>query len=1103
MTLFRLTIFFALFIAGVSIADSDSNLRARGPATIVRLTGADSVNGESKVYIVQLRTPSAADYYVASAISVSAKPSPGQLASAVSFDKTSAAIQSHIQRLEDEQKKVLASAGPNIEQIYSYRYTLNGFAARMSAAQANKLARMNEVLRVWEDEVRPLATNFSADFLGLFDPVVGLRGTLGLDGDGVIIGVIDSGVAPEHPALQDTREADRPRLCQSVWADVSLLGRWLCSRYNRMEDVQIFDPPENWNGICETGPQFAATNCNNKMIGARFFVDGADATGPIDTGEIISPRDVDGHGTHTATTAAGNRVKASIFGTFLGRVEGIAPGARVAVYKACWLRPGARRASCNTSDLANAIDMAVADGVDIISYSVGSSLFTVTAPDDIALMAAAKAGILSVVAAGNEGAEGDFDKITSPAGNPAVITTGASSREGQHSLEAIQVDSPPAIAIKYAVKEASFTPPLIDRDPIEGQLVLVDDDSTETDANSTETVDATAGTTFDACQTLINSSEISGNIAFIERGGCNFDVKVANAESAGAIAVVVFNHSGSPVVMIGDSVGIDIPALMVGEADGNLFLDELNNDQIINVTLDKSFFLTEADTGNNMGSFSSRGPGPIADILKPDVTAPGINILAGSTPDAVNSVSDEFFAFLTGTSMSTPHVAGVAALLKQAHPDWSPAAIKSALMTTAYQNVTLSDGTTPAIPFDFGSGHIDPNKANDPGLVYDITADEYDAFSCGVGSPDVTQVRCNELEAIGFSLEPADLNQPSISVSRLSSTRTITRRVTNVSDISETYIAVIELPPGVDVQVIPARISVAPGESVTYDVTLTHRSGPLDFYRFGSLTWVSDDHSVRSVISVRPLSIDAPYEKFWSGVDGNDSFPVDFGYTGSYFAGVDDLDPPDVADGFVDDDPNRTFTLRSGDGVTLVTYDVPADQAFLRFATFDELTDGNPDDLDMFVYHCPPRLLCQVGTNVFIDNFSKIGQSGGATSDEQVDVLFPEEGIYAVFIHGFETDNDADAGGPGSCYTLLAWQFGIVDEPSGKMTATGPPFVNAGGTQDVTVNWSGLDPDTMYLGGILHNIPEGLTDVKNGVVSLTIINVKTETSELTTDFRCR
>jgi len=1057
--LFKLTILCALLVAGAAFADYESRLRDGGSATGIRLAGTENANSELKVYIVQLRTPSASEYHVSSAMRAAGKPGPGYRRSLPAFNKSSASVQSQLQRLESEQVKVIGSAGPNIEAIYSYRYAMNGFAAKMTPAEASKIEHMDEVLRVWEDEVRPLSTNFSADFLQLFDASVGLRGPAALDGEGIIIGFIDSGVAPEHPALQDFREADRPSLCQTTFADVTLLGRWLCRRYDKMEDVLLFDPPENWNGECETGPQFAETDCNNKMIGARFFVDGAQATGPIDSGEIFSPRDVDGHGTHTATTAAGNRVKASIFGTSFGRIEGMAPMARVAVYKACWLRPGATRASCNMSDLANAIDMAVADGVDIINYSVGSSLFSVTTPDDVALMAAAKAGVLTVVAAGNEGP--NFDTITSPAGNPAVITAGASSRDGQHSLEAMQVNTPSSIAGKYAVREASFTPPLIDRDPIEGELILVDDDDTATD-------NGTTGTTFDACQPLINSSEVSGEIAFIQRGGCDFDVKVANAESAGAIAVVVFNLSGNPIVMIGDSVGIDIPALMVGAADGNLFLDELNNRSVIDVVLDKSFFLTEQDTGNNMGSFSSRGPGPVADILKPDVTAPGINILAGSTPDAINSVSGEFFAFLTGTSMSTPHVAGVAALLKQAHPDWSPAAIKSALMTTAYQEVTLADGTTPAIPFDFGSGHIDPNKANDPGLVYEVTADEYDAFSCGVASPDVTQARCDELQANGLSFAAADMNQPSISVSKMTSTRTVTRRVTNVSDTSETYNAQIELPSGIDAQVTPASLSLGPGQSATFDVTFTYMSGPLDFYRFGSLTWVSTDHSVRSVLSVRPISVSAPGDIIAFGGSGSITFPIDFGYTGSYSPGVHGLNQPLVIDGFVAQDPDKTFTFGTSTGVTSHLIDVPANQLFVRFALFDALTDGE-DDLDLYVYYCPDGVNC-----------SKIGQSGGATSEEQVDVLLPGAGTYAVFVHGFETDDVS--GGAGTNYTLLSWAFGIVDD-QGNMTATGPPFVNAGTTDDVTVDWNGLPAGTIYLGGISHNTPDGL-------VSLTVISVE-------------
>lgn len=1046
-----------LLAAGVVHAEYETPLRQGGPPTNIRLAGTDPASAESNVYIVQLATPAAAEVYAATAPRVTAKPSAGSLQSLPVFDKNSAIVQSHVQRLESEQAAVLASLGAGVEQIYSYKYSLNGFAARMTPAAVERLEHSPGVLHVWQDEVRSLATNHSADFLGLFDPDTGLRGPAGLDGEGIVIGVIDSGVAPEHPALQDTRPVNQPSACLSTWAEVSLLGRWLCKNFRRADDVLDFEAPENWNGICEAGPEFAGDDCNHKLIGARIFVAGAQATGPIDAGEILSPRDVDGHGTHIATTAAGNRVKASIFGTFLGNVQGMAPRARVAVYKACWLRPGAGRAACNTSDLANAIDAAVADGVNIINYSIGSSLFTATAPDDVALLTSAKAGVLTVVAAGNEGP--NLQTITSPAGNPAVITTGASTRDGQHSLEALEVNAPASVAGKYAVKEASFTPPLIDRDPIEAQLILVDDEDESLP-------DGAPGSTMDACQAITNTTELSGKIAFIQRGGCDFDEKIAAAEDAGAVAAVVFNVSGDPIVMTGVPGLSDIPALMIGAADGTLLLDEINNLQQVDLVLDKSFFLTVADTGNVMAGFSARGPGPVQDILKPDVTAPGVNILAGNSPDSIASVSGQNFAFLSGTSMAAPHVSGVAALLMQSHPDWSPAALKSALMTSARQDIRMPDESA-IIPFDFGSGHIDPNKANDPGLVFDISNEEYDAFSCGIGAVGVTPARCDELAAGGFSFEPADLNQPNISVSRLTGTRTIIRRVTNVTDNTETYNLELELPPGVNVEVAPQMLSVGPGQTAEYQVSLTFVSGPQDIYRFGSLAWVSNDHTVHTVIAVQPLSIDAPGEILSFGGSGSLTFPVEFGYTGAYSPGVHGLSLPLVIDGFVDEDPDKTFTFRTEGGVTAHLIDVPADQAYLRFATFDELTDGE-DDLDMYVYYCPDDINC-----------FKLAESGEATSREQVDVFLPDAGTYVVFLHGFETDNVA--GGPGSFYTLLGWAFGLLDD-QGNMTASGPTFVNAGTTEDITVNWTGLAPDTIYLGGISHNTPDGL-------VSLTVINI--------------
>ena len=1028
-----------LLLTVSATAEYETKLRDAGSLGGIRLANSENPD-VSKVYIVQLKTAPAADFY-RSLNRAPAKPG----APRTRFNKKIPIVEQYSAQITAEQDRVLARAGPGTELIYRYHYGLNGFAARMHPSQAHKLDSLPEVLHVWEDEVRSLPTNYSLEFLGLFDNDGGLRGTPGLDGDGIVIGVIDSGIAPEHPALQDTREADRPSLCEGDWAENSLLGRWLCRRYDIREDVLVFEVLEDWNGTCQVGERFELDDCNNKLIGARYFVSGAQATGPIDDGEIMSARDADGHGTHTATTAAGNRVKASIFDSFIGRIEGVAPAARIAVYKACWLRPGDTRASCNTSDLANAIDAALADGVDIINYSVGSSMTRITAPDDLALMAATKAGVFTVVAAGNDGP--NFGTIGSPAGGPWVITAAASTRDGETSTEALEIKTPPSIAGLYVAREANFTPVLEDVDPLEARLVLVDDGE---------------GTISDACEALDNGLDISGKIALIQRGGCEFEIKITNAGNAGAIAALVYNIAGDPIVMNGTSGSSDIPALMIGQADGNLILAELDAGNDVNVLLDKNLFLTEPDTGNAMATFSSRGQGPVLDILKPDVTAPGVNILAGFTPDAANATTGENYAYLSGTSMSTPHVAGVAALLLQANPTWSPSAIKSALMTTAHQSVTLEDGETEAIPFDYGAGHIVPNDAVDPGLVYDVTVDEFDAFACGTASPAVADDRCNELELAGLSFAGSDLNQPSIAVSRLASLQTVRRRVTNVSESAETYTAEIVAPSGITVSVNPMSIAVAPNESVTFDVTFGYDSGPLDLWRFGSLTWTGNDHTVVSTLAIRPTSVTAPAEITSFGANGSLNFAVEFGYTGAYSAGVHGLNLPLIIDGFVDSDPSKTFSFRTDNGVTAHLIDVPAEQAYARFALFDSLTDGN-DDLDMYVYFCADNINCV-----------KIGESGEPTSQEEFNVLSPAEGRYAVLVHGFETDQVA--GGPGANYQLLAWSFGLVDD-QGNMTASGPAFVNAGTSETISVDWAGLLPDTIYLGGISHNTPQGISAI--------------------------
>ncbi|NND37498.1 MAG: S8 family serine peptidase [Gammaproteobacteria bacterium] len=1003
---------------------------------------------EERVYIVQMAEPAALNYAGRPGGIAATRPRLGER-----FDSRSGNVRAYSRELMDAHDAALQSVGAYDGKLYSYRYTFNGFAARLTPVQAQKLRSRKNVLNVWEDSVRYLYTNDSPIFLGLFDAGAGLITGQELKGEDVVIGVIDSGIAPEHPSFTDTREADMPRLCRSDWAESSLLGIWLCRRFKNRDAVSTFDPPAGWTGQCESGDQFTADLCNNKIIGARYYIDGFLERYRLDENEFMSPRDADGHGTHIASTAAGNEVRASLAGTDIDRVVGMAPRARIAVYKACWLEPGQIRGSCATSDLQRAIEDAVADGVDIINYSVGNTDISISDPDDLALLAASDAGVLSVVAAGNDGPSAGT--ILSPSGAPWVLTVGASSRIGDKFEEAIRINSPSNVADDYPSREASFTPALVDEGPITAELVLADDG------------DSSGGTTYDACQSIVNANDLDGQVALLQRGGCDFQDKVANVEAAGAIAAVVFNNQSDLIIMSGTRGSVTIPAVMIGQADGQLLLTELQNENenVVEVTLDKTLFLTQTDDGNVMGSFSSRGPNLTApDILKPDVTAPGVNILAGQTPDVANGVRNENFQYLTGTSMSVPHVAGVAALIREAHPDWSPAAIKSALMTTSRQNVTKSDRTTPADPFDFGAGHIAPNNAIDPGLVFEAVKEDYDAFTCGTKEPRVTEEQCQQLADAGFPTSALDLNVPSISVSSLVAEQTVRRRVTNVGPAGQ-YTAQVSAPPGIDVDVTPSVLSLGTGEVGTFDVTLSTSSADLYEWQFGSLSWNDPTHVVHTPIAVRPVPFLAPVESIASGRSGSLQFDVQFGYTGTYEADVAGLAAPFILENItVADDPTNGYVFdpdaenlpasvwRSNPALV-----VAEDDLYLRVALFNDNTAGD-DDLDLYVYYCPGLVFC-----------SLVGVSGEDDSDEQVDVLFPLAGEYIIDVHGFDTEAAS------TTFDLFIWTVGPGDN-LGNLSVSTPSEAISGETGTISVSWDGLERQT-HLGAITHGDGEETLEV--------------------------
>lgn len=1020
------------------------------------------IKGPEQIYLVQLIEAAVLNYRGTKSGYAATKPAPGR-----KLNRASGAVESYVSYLDESHDRLLRDVGAPNSKVYSFRYALNGFAARLTSNQISRLKRSGTVARVWLDTEQQVQTNNSAIFLGLQDQNGGLRADLGLRGEDIIIAVIDSGIAPNHPSLADT-EDQIPRGCTTRWSEASWLGVFLCSSIKRNPPTTLmFEEPQGFTGICQAGDGFTESTCNNKLIGARYYLDGFLARNELDPGEFVSPKDADGHGTHIASIAAGISVTAEMFGTRLGQISGIAPRARIAVYKACWLKPGETRASCSTADLTRAIDDAVADGVDIINYSVGSLETDLDAPDDLALLNALQAGVFSVVAAGNDGP--NFGTIGSPSGAPWVLTVGASTQSGGRFEEAIAVTEPERLVQLLATREASFTPPLRDRDPVEQELKLVDD-------GQAFLSDGSPGSVRDACEALENAADLQGHIALIERGGCEFQIKLDRVEQAGAVAAVVYNNRGDPIVMNSDTGTVDIPAVMIATADGQLLVDELLADTVVRIELSKGTFIELSDTANVLAEFSSRGPSPGGlDFLKPDVTAPGVHILAAHTSEVANGLTGEYYQYLSGTSMSTPEAVGVAALLKEAHPEWTPSQIKSALTTSAYSGVVKENGATVADPFDVGAGHIDPNRAIDPGLVYDVDFLSYAAYLCGLDDPPFPPTDCAILAAAGFSSAGRDLNVPSIGIAELISGDVATRRVTNVGPPG-TYTPTVISPLGLDVFVSPMSLSLNSGEIGEFSLTFQRQGAQLDTWSFGRVSWSDGTRIVASPIAVRPVTLRAPEELRFTGATGAVQVPVAFGYSGAYLADVHGLRAPltdfclddnnEPTPCFIQKDTTNQFSFRSDNGVRTHLIDIPADQLYARFSLFDEFTDG-ADDLDLYLFFCPNNQCTQ------------IAQSGSFTSDEEINLIFPAAGSYAALVHGFETDQVV--GGPGALYTLFAWSFGTNDI-AGNLQVTFPVTVSDGERQELDLDWGPLTPATRYLGAISHNTPTGL-------YGLTILNM--------------
>jgi hypothetical protein len=394
--------------------------------------------------------------------------------------------------------------------------------------------------------------------------------------------------------------------------------------------------------------------------------------------------------------------------------------------------------------------------------------------------------------------------------------------------------------------------------------------------------------------------------------------------------------------------------------------------------------------------------------------------------------------------MSSPHVAGLGALMMDLYPTWSPMRIKSALMTTGY-DVLDGANSNPLVIFSQGAGHVRPNSAMDPGLVFDSDANDWLAFLCGTTAA-VQPGTCAALSGMGYSLDPSDMNVASIAIGDLPGSQTVRRTVTNVTGRATYNVSVTGLS-GINVTVTPSTFTLAKNASQTIEITFSNASAPLNAYVGGQITWSNAKHDVRVPVVIRPVALGVPAQV--SGTGAPISYPVKFGYTGAFTAAPYGLVAATIESRTVLDDPTDGACSLTAPNAQLHPVVVAAGTTYARFSLFDAFTDGD-DDIDLCVYR---------GTTL-------VGSSGSGTSAEEVSVVNPTAGNYTVVVHGWGTD------GPDAQYALFYWLLDSTD--AGNMTVTAPAAAVIGTAGAINLTFSGLAPATKYLGSVAYSGTSGL-----------------------------
>ena len=724
-------------------------------------------------------------------------------------DVTSGRAKRYRDYLERQHSNAAARVGA--KPLKHYAVSLNGFATTLTPDQAGTLQRAPGVLSVTEDRPRRLTDDrASVDFLkltGSHGVWAGLGGKKNA-GRGVVVGIVDSGYRPESKSFAGgTLGTARPTASDPF--------RPYRSGKNKI--VMRKADGHRFTGICQAGDSFTGTECNTKVIGARYFSSTYESqTPPEQRTDFLSPRDGAGHGSHVASTAAGKAgVSASVGGRSFGKISGVAPAAKLAIYKVAFSSATDDVPAIYTGDALAAIDAAISDGVDVINYSVSSS-DAVDDPVDLAFLSAASAGIFVATSAGNAGPGASTLHHVTP-----WVTTVAASTVAPYAGTVVLGNGKKYTGISTTVF----------RNVGPARLVT---------ARSVKRASASGDDATVCAPNTLSKTKASGKIVVCDRGVVNRIDKSAEVKRVGGKGMVLANLTEGST----DADTHAAPTVHLNAPSGPA-VKAYAKKAGATATLKQGNLSSTPIRYPQVASFSSRGPsiGNAGDLLKPDISAPGVAILAAVAPA---SNHNRKFDFYSGTSMASPHVSGVAALYFSVHPTWSPMAVKSAIMTTSAR-VKTAAGKSSRDYYAQGAGNVRPDRMLNPGVIFDARERDWLGLLEGVGLDTDSGVQ---------PIDPSDYNAPSIAVGKLVGSQTVTRKVTAVKPGSyQTTISV----PGVAATVNPSTLNFTrEGQTMTVTITLTPKEAPLSEAAFGSLTFEGAGALARVPIVVVPQASDAP-----------------------------------------------------------------------------------------------------------------------------------------------------------------------------------------------------------------------------------------------------